>query len=128
MQSTPLLDSRCVMKSMIVPALAVAVSLAGWLPSALEAEERSYFKVEIKGEFQAYTSVSGEFSPMVLVKGEYYELDLKSAKAKLPDEKQLEKLDHEFVVVHGHLVLDDVKPHQRVVVTKITLVPVKAGK
>ena len=107
------------MKFNVVSALAIALMIGAWVPSTVNADEESYFKVEIKGIFRACNSMPGVFLPAVNVAGETYSLDLKTAKAKLPDEKQLRKLDQETVIVYGRLILEPGRPPV-ILVTNLT--------
>lgn len=115
------------MKCIVVSALAVAVTLAGWTPGSAGAEEE-YVKVEIRGILRLYKPPAPSWDRVVLRREEFH-LDLTRVTGKSISEKQLKELDNEFVIVKGRLVLHR-DPGLRVVVevTKISLAPVKKDK
>lgn len=114
------------MKCIVVSALAVAVTLAGWSPGS--AKDEDYVKVEIKGRFDLYGSIPGNVYPIVVSDKQTFVLDLTSPAGKAISEKQLKELDNNFVIVQGKLVLNPGGANPSVEVTKLTLVPVKSGK
>ena len=113
------------MKFVIVSALALAMMLGAWISGSARAED--YFKVEIKGRFNAYGGLGQGFQPVIVSGGAEYQLDLPPRPGKEFGEKRLKEMNNEIVIIQGTLIL---QPgfNPRVAMTKITVVPAKAEK